>query len=154
MAAAKSGTAMPADGVDLVDEDNAGRVFLRLLEHVADPRRADAYEHLDEIRTRDSEEGHLGLAGDSPGQQRLTRTRRADHQHAARDLAAELLELGRVLQEIDQFLHLFLGLFAAGHVGKGYLDLVLGQHPRLALAKGHRAAPRTAALHLAHEENP
>src|SRR5690606_8131571 len=38
--------------------------------------------------------------------------------------------------------------------GKGGLDLVLGQHARLALAEAHRAAPAAAtALHLAHEEH-
>ena len=35
VAAAQTGTAMPADGVDLVDEHDAGGVLLGLLEHVA-----------------------------------------------------------------------------------------------------------------------
>ena len=50
VAATEAGAAMTADGVDLVDEDDAGRVLLGLLEHVADAARADADEHLDEIR--------------------------------------------------------------------------------------------------------
>src|SRR5438874_7237798 len=33
--------------------------------------------------------------------QRLPGSGRADHQHALRDLAAELLELARVLEEVD-----------------------------------------------------
>ncbi len=36
IAVAEAGAAMAADRVDLVDEDDAGRVLLRLLEHVAD----------------------------------------------------------------------------------------------------------------------
>ena len=52
--AAQAGAAMASDRVDLVDEDDAGRVLLGLLEHVAHPARADADEHLDEIRTRKS----------------------------------------------------------------------------------------------------
>jgi hypothetical protein len=49
----KNGTlaspAMAADRVDLVDEDNAGRVLLGLLEHVAHARSADADEHFNEV---------------------------------------------------------------------------------------------------------
>ena len=45
--------------------------------------------------------------------------------------AAELLELLRVLQEIDQFLHLFLGLVATGDVGEGDGIVGLVQHAGL-----------------------
>ena len=119
VAAAEAGAALAADRVDFVDEDDAGRVLLRLLEHVAHARRADADEHLDEVGAGDREERHLGLAGDRLGEQRLAGARRADHQHAARDAAAELLELRRVAQEVDQLRDFFLGLVAAGDVGEG-----------------------------------
>ena len=36
VAAAETGAPVPADGVDLVDEDDARRALLALLEHVAD----------------------------------------------------------------------------------------------------------------------
>ena len=49
IAAAKTCAAMTADSVDLVDEDDAGRVLLALLEHVTDTAGADTDEHLDEI---------------------------------------------------------------------------------------------------------
>ena len=62
------------------------------------------------------EEGHAGLAGDGPGQQRLAGARRPDQQHAARDARAERVELLRVLEELDDFLELRLGLVDAGHV--------------------------------------
>jgi hypothetical protein len=51
---------MAADRVDFVDEDDARRVLLALLEEVTDARRADADEHLDEIRSADREERHVG----------------------------------------------------------------------------------------------
>ena len=95
VAAAEARAALAADRVDFVDEHDAGRVLLRLLEHVAHARRADADEHLDEIGTGNREERHLGLAGDGPRQQRLAGAGIADHQHAARNAPAELLELGR-----------------------------------------------------------
>ena len=78
---------------------------------------------------------------------------RADHQHAARDAAAELLELRRVAQELDQLGDFFLRLVAAGDVGERDRVVRLVQHPRLALAEAERAAA-PAALHLAHEEDP
>jgi hypothetical protein len=56
--------AMAADRVDFVDEDDAGRVLLGLLEHVAHAGRADAHEHLYEVGTRNGEEGNVCLARD------------------------------------------------------------------------------------------
>ena len=75
VAAAEAGAAMAADRVDLVDEDDAGRVLLALLEQVADARGADADEHLDEVRAADREERHVGLAGDGAREQRLAGAR-------------------------------------------------------------------------------
>ena len=40
--------ALRADGVELVDEDDRGRVLPRFGEELADARRAEAGEHLDE----------------------------------------------------------------------------------------------------------
>src|SRR3546814_18661430 len=68
--ATQARAAMAADGVDLVDEDDARRVLLALLEHVAHAAGADADEHLDEVGARDREERPLGLTGDGLGQTR------------------------------------------------------------------------------------
>ena len=95
VSAAQAGAAMAADGVDLVDEDDAGRVLLALHEQIAHARGADADEHLDEVGAADGEERHAGLAGDGARQQRLAGARRADQQHALGDAAAELGELLR-----------------------------------------------------------
>src|SRR3546814_19522930 len=57
IAVTQPGAAMAPDGVDLVDEDDARRVALGLLEHVAHARRADTAEHTDQIRTRNGETG-------------------------------------------------------------------------------------------------
>ena len=45
VAAAETCASLSADGVDLVDKDDAGRVLLRLIEQVADTRCTDADEH-------------------------------------------------------------------------------------------------------------
>jgi hypothetical protein len=152
VAAAQAGAAMATDGVDFVDEDDAGGVLLGLLEHVAHAAGADADEHLDEVRTRDGEERHARLTRDGAGDQGLAGAGRADQQGALGDLAAQALELGRVLEELDDFLQLFLGLVDAGDVVEQHAVLVLGQQPGLGLAKAHGALG--AALHLAHEEDP
>ncbi len=145
---------MTADCIDLVDKDDARRVLLRLLEHVADTTGTDTDEHLDEIRTGNGEERHLGFTCNRLGQQRLTSAGRADHQHTTRNATAETLKLARITQELDQLVDFFLRLIAAGDVSKGRLDLILGKQARLALAETHRPTLATrTALHLPHEKH-
>ena len=119
VAAAHAGAAVAADGVDLVDEEDGGGVFLGGVEQVADPAGAHAHEHLDELRAVDGEEGHARLAGHGPAQQRLAGARRAHQQHALGHAAAQALELGRVLEELDDLLQLVLDALQAGHVVEG-----------------------------------
>ena len=153
IAAANTGTARAANGIDLVDEDDAGRILLGLFEHVADAAGADTDEHFNEVRTGNREEGHIGLAGDGAGQQGLAGTRRANEQNALGDLAAEALEFARILEEFDDFLQLFLGFIDTGDIVKRLAAMGFGQQAGLRFAEAHRAAA-SAALHLAHEEYP
>ena len=80
--AAQPRATVAADGIDLVDEDDARAVALGLLEEIAHAAGADADKHLDELRAGDAEEGHARLAGDGLGHERLARAGRADEQHA------------------------------------------------------------------------
>lgn len=116
MTTAHAGATMATDRVDFVNEDDAWRVFLGLLEHVANAARTNTHEHLDEVGTGDREERNLGFAGNGLGDQRFTGTRRADHQHAARNPTARALELARIAEEFDQLAHFFLGFVATGNV--------------------------------------
>jgi hypothetical protein len=75
IAAAKARATGTAHGVDLVDEDDAGRVLLGLFEHVAHTAGADANEHFHKIRTGNGEEGHARFTGNGARQQRLTGAR-------------------------------------------------------------------------------
>ena len=152
VAATEAGAAVPADGVDLVDEDDAGGILLGLLEHVAHARGADADEHLHEVGARDGEERHVRLAGDGARDQRLAGAGGADQQRAARDAAAEPLELLRIAQELDDLLQVGLGLVHARHVLERDTAVTLGQQLGLGFAEAHGAA--AARLHLAHEEDP
>ena len=148
--AAKAGAAMAADGVDLVDEDDARRVCLALLEQIAHAARADADEHLDEVGTRHREERTAGLAGDRLREQRLAGARRTDEQRALRQTSAELGELLRIAQELDDLLQLLLRFVGAGDVGERDLRRVAREQLRLRLAERERL--RAARLHLLEQE--
>src|SRR4051812_36263839 len=150
--AAEAGAAVAPDGVDLVHEDDAGRVLLGLLEEVAHAAGADAHEHLDEVRARDREERHAGLAGHRAGQQRLAGARGPVEQHALRDAGAERLELLRVLEELLDLVELLDRLVHAGDVAEGDLRRVHAHALGARLAEGHHL--RAAALDLVHEEDP
>ena len=82
VAAVLAAAALLANGVDLVDEDDAGGLLLGLLEEVAHLARAHADEHFDKFRAGHREERHIRLAGDRLGEHRFTGSRRADEQNA------------------------------------------------------------------------
>src|SRR4029453_13497525 len=111
-----------ADRVELVDEDDRGGALLRLLEEVANARRADAHDRLDELGGGQGEERGLGLARDGPREERLPRPGGAVEEHAARNAGAEPAVALRVLEEVDDLDELLLRLVDAGDVVEG--DLV------------------------------
>ena len=149
--AAEASAALAPDGVDLVDEHDAGRIALGLIEQVAHAAGANPDEHLDEFGAGDREERHARLAGDGAREQRLAGSGRADHQHAARNARAERSELVGELEELDHFGEVLLGLFLASDIGEGDRRLVARKHARPALAERHRLVVRT--LRLSHEED-
>ena len=153
MAAAKTRAAVAPHRVDLIDEDDAGRVLLGLLKHVAHPGSADAHKHFHKIGTGNGEERHLGLPRYGLGQQGLAGAGRTHHQHAAGDLAAQFLELAGVAEKLHQLADFLFRLLHARDIVEGDLDLVLAQQTGPALAKGQRAAA-ASPLHLPHEVNP
>ncbi len=89
VASAETGTTLPADRVDLVDEDDARRVALGLIEQIAHAAGADADEHLDELGAGDAEERHSRFTGNGAREERLAGARRANQQHTARDARAQ-----------------------------------------------------------------
>jgi len=107
------------DGVQLVDEDDAGRLLLGLLEEVAHARGPDADEHLDELRAREEKEGDVGLAGHGAREEGLAAAGGTDHEHALRDAPAQSLVLRGVAEEVHHFHQLRLGLVHPRHVVEG-----------------------------------
>src|SRR5262249_54329383 len=138
-----------AEGVELVDEDDAGGLALRLAEEVAHPAGADADEELDEVGAAHREEGDIRLAGDGLAEQCLARTGRTHEQHAFGNPSAEGLVLLGCLEEINDLAQLRHRLVDAGDVLEGDLQVLLGVELVLAAAKRQGSA---AARHPAHEE--
>src|SRR5260370_6400040 len=143
---------MGANGIDFVDEDDAGGIFLALLEEVANAVCAHAAKHLDKVRAGDGEEGNAGLTSDGTSQQGVAGSGRSDEKDALGNASTELLEFGGLAQEFDDLLQLFLGLFDAGHIFEGDLLLLRGVQAGAALPKAEGFF--SAALHLAHHEDP
>ncbi len=148
VAAAQPRAPLPAHRVDLINEDDAGRVALGLLEEIAHAAGAHADEHLHELGAGDGEEGHAGLAGDGLRHQRLAGAGRADQEHALRDARAERGELLRLLEEFHDLLQLLFGFLAAGHIGKGDGGLVAGEHARPALPNINAWLPAPCAWRM------
>src|SRR6202040_872701 len=108
--------AVTADGVNFVNENDAWRGFLALLEHVANTACADADKHLNKVRTADGKEGNIRFACNRACQQRLACARRADHQDALRNAATKFLKFFRITQKLDELLHFILGFLDTGDI--------------------------------------
>ena len=89
VSAAHPRATVTTDGVDLVHEDDARTVLLGLLEQIPHTRGTHTHEHLYEVRPRDREERHTGLAGDRAGQQRLAGARRPVEEDTRRNSRAQ-----------------------------------------------------------------
>ena len=152
MAADDARAASLAEGVELVDEDDAGGLRLRLLEHVADTGRTDADEHLDEVATGEAKERHPRLPRDGLGQERLAGAGGADEEYALGDMATEDLVFLRVAEEFDDLAQLLHRLVDPGHVVERDPQILLGVLFATAAAEGHRAAGPPQTLHHREEE--
>ena len=141
-----------ADGVQLVDEDDAGRLVLGLREQVAYPRRADADEHLHEVRAAEAEERHPGFPRDRLGKERLAGAGRPHEQDAFRDLSSEAaISLGP-LEKVHDLHQLAPRFVDTGHVIEGHAGAALDVDLGPALPEGEKAALRVA--HPPHDERP
>ena len=134
---AEVNAALAADGVEFVDEDDAGGLGLGLLEEVADPGGPHAHEHLDEFAAAEGEEGDAGLAGHGAAQEGFARPWRADQEDALGDFGPQGGIAGGIFEEIDDLLQFILGFVAAGHVVEGDARVGVGHHPRLAPPETH-----------------
>ena len=113
-----------AHGIDLIDEDDTGCFLLGLGKDITHTAGTYTDEHLYEVGTRHGEERHASLSCHGFGKQRLTCSRRTDEQGTLGYLSSELRIFLRVLQEVDDLLHLLLGAFLSGDILEGDAHLV------------------------------
>ena len=148
--AAELAVTLFADGIDLVNENDAGCLFLSLLEEVAHLRRAHANEHLHKFRTGHGEKRHARFARDGLGQHGLAGTRRAYEQHALGHGRTDIGVFLWVVQIINDLRKVLLGLVLTRHIGK--TDAVGGWNVDLGVAlshaEGHGVRPACLRHHL------
>src|SRR5215469_11650347 len=135
MPAAQPCPTMAANGINFVDEDDAGGVLFPLLKQIADTASTNAHKHLHKIRTGDAEERNIGFTGNRAGQQGLAGSRMTYKQDALRNASTELLKLLRFTQEFDDLPQLFLGFVYSSYIFEGNFFLLHGEQAGAALAK-------------------
>ena len=153
VAAKRAGSSAATKRIEFVDEDDAGRRLARLLEEVANPRRADPDEHFDEFRAGNGKERDPGFAGDGPGEQGLAGTRRADQQDALGNMSPEPTVALRVLEKGYDFLQLEFCFIDAGHVGESDLGVLFDIDLGSRLADRHEPAEALPACEAAAHKN-
>src|SRR5690242_3218299 len=141
---------MAADGVNFINENDARRILLALLEKVTYAARADAYEHFHEVRARDREEWNVRFARNRARQKGLASARRTNQQNALRDASAKFLEFLRVFQEFNDLLQLFLRFVGSRNIFESGFLLLSGKQTRAGFAEAQSLV--STGLHLAHEE--
>ena len=145
--------ARTANGIDFVDEYDAGGFLLGLAEEVAHARCAHAHKHFHEVAAGEREEGHVGFAGYSLGQQGFTGAGRANEQCTLGDFTAQIGVAVGVLEEVDDFLDLGFGFGEAGHVVEGDLGGIIAvEEHSFGLAHGENAG--ATAAHSAQQQHP
>ena len=124
MPSPEASTAMAPYGIDLVDEDDAGRVGLPLFKQVPHTRCTHPDEHFHEIRSGHLEEGAPRLTRHSLGQQSLSSSRRPHEEHPLRKPPAQPGKALGVLQKVDDLREFLLGFVGASHILEGDLRRV------------------------------
>ena len=150
--AAQAGISGLSDGIDLIDENDAGRILLCLLEQVPDTGCADTHEHFHEIRTAQGKERHVGFSGDCLRQQRLSGSGRPHQEGTLGQSRADPGKFSGIMQEIDDLRQALLRLIFTGNVRKGHAGLLLDVDLRIALSDAHNSAAAHAAHHEVHQQ--
>src|SRR3972149_2189334 len=120
MPAAETGAPVSSHRIDLIDEDDAGRILFRLRKKVPYARGAHADKHLYKVGTTDAEKRDISLAGDCPRQQGLAGAGGANQEQPLRYPPAQPGKFLGVLKKFDDLLQFRLGLVNACDIGEGY----------------------------------
>src|SRR5690554_477426 len=152
MPAAEACSALTANSIKLVDEDEARCILLGILKEIPNPGGTDPHKHFHKFRATDAEKRYARFSRNCPGQQRLTRTWRSNQQDSLGDFCSYFVVLLRMLQEIYDFYQFLLCLVDTCDMLEGNPALVLMMQTGSAFAERHGAV--VAALHLIHNKQP
>ncbi len=119
LVAQRVAAAAAAHGIELVDEDDAGAVTLRVAKQLAHPRCAHAGVHLHEVGAAGEQERDSGFPGNRAGEQRFPGSGRADEQDALGNPSAHGREPSGLAEKVHDFLDLVLCLVHSRHVLEG-----------------------------------
>ncbi len=153
VAAADACAAMAPDRIDFINEHDTWSVLLRLREEVAHAAGAHTDKHLDELRSGDIEEWHLGFARDGTRKQCLSAAGRSDEQGTLGDRGAHGSEFLGALEILNELARLFLGLIQSCDVLERHARAIVHEQLGLALAKPEYLVV-LSALHALHHEDP
>ena len=103
-------------GINLVDKDDTWRLFFSLVEHVAHTTSAHTHKHLYEVATAHREERYASFASHSLCQQGFTRSWRAHKQCSLWNLTTQIGIFARILQEVNNLLHLLFSPLLSSHI--------------------------------------
>lgn len=127
-------------------------MFTSLTEEISYTSRTNTDKHLDELRTRYREKRNLRFSGNGSGEERLTSSRRADHEDTSWDLGSEILVFGWIFEEVDDLFEVCLLLIRACYISECHslIELwIIHLSPRLDELHGIAHATTT---HTTHEE--
>ena len=141
VAAGKSGTVtFLSNGINLIDEDNTGSLFICLFKQITNLCRTHTYKHFHELRTGNGEERNFRFTGYGFCKQCFTCSGRADKKGTLRHGCTDLRIFPGIVQIVYDFCQKLFCLVFSCHICK--LDSGGGFHIHLgaALAKGHHSA--------------
>jgi hypothetical protein len=129
-----------AQGIQFVDEDDAGSLFLGLFEEIPYPCSPHADEHLHEFGAAHAEERHTALAGNGLCQKGLARSGGTDEKNSFGDLSAEGGEFFGRFKKVDDLHELLFRLVNTGNVVEGDVQLVFHVDFRLVFPQAQKPA--------------
>ena len=150
MAAAKSRSAMPPDGVDLVHKHYAWSVALSLIEQVSNATGPNTDKHFNKLRAGDGEERNTRLSRNGASHQGFACAWGSDQQHAFGDLGSQRQKTLRELEELNDLLKLLFSLSDSRNVVEADRWAVAHSHPSPTFAETEGLV--RATLRLAHHE--
>ena len=118
VSAAKPGTTLATNRIDLINKDDCAPHFRCLLEEVANTACADTDKHFHEVGTSYRHKANACFTGNRAGKQCLAGTWRAYEQNSFGYSGADFFEALWHPKEVDDFFNFLFHALVSGNVGK------------------------------------